>query len=63
MGRRGDESFSPGTMRKWELDYESLRQVRPDLIMLSSSLMGQDGPMADYAGWGYMGAAMAGFHM
>ncbi|HEV3112183.1 MAG TPA: CoA transferase [Candidatus Binataceae bacterium] len=56
------ESFSPGTMRKWELDYESLRQVRPDLIMLSSSLMGQDGPMADYAGWGYMGAAMAGFH-
>ena len=56
------ESFSPGTMRKWGLDYESLRQVRPDLIMLSSSLMGQDGPMADYAGWGYMGAAMAGFH-
>ncbi len=57
------ESFSPGTMRKWELDYESLRRVRPDLIMLSSSLMGQDGPMADYAGWGYMGAAMAGFHL
>lgn len=57
------ESFSPGTMRKWGLDYESLRRVRPDLIMLSSSLMGQDGPMADYAGWGYMGAAMAGFHM
>jgi benzylsuccinate CoA-transferase BbsF subunit len=56
------ESFSPGTMGKWGLDYESLRQVRPDLIMLSSSLMGQDGPMADYAGWGYMGAAMAGFH-
>lgn len=56
------ESFSPGTMRKWGLDYESLRQVRPDLILLSSSLMGQDGPMADYAGWGYMGAAMAGFH-
>jgi crotonobetainyl-CoA:carnitine CoA-transferase CaiB-like acyl-CoA transferase len=56
------ESFSPGTMRKWELDYESLRRVRPDLIMLGSSLMGQDGPMKDYAGWGYMGAAMAGFH-
>jgi benzylsuccinate CoA-transferase BbsF subunit len=57
------ESFAPGTMGKWDLDYQSLRQVRPDLIMLSSSLMGQDGPMADYAGWGYMGAAMAGFHM
>jgi crotonobetainyl-CoA:carnitine CoA-transferase CaiB-like acyl-CoA transferase len=56
------ESFSPGTMRKWELDYDSLRRLAPDLIMLSSSLMGQDGPMADYAGWGYMGAAMAGFH-
>ncbi len=56
------ESFSPGTMRKWGLDYAALRRARPDLIMLSSSLMGQDGPMADYAGWGYMGAAMAGFH-
>ncbi|HKD66083.1 MAG TPA: CoA transferase [Candidatus Binataceae bacterium] len=56
------ESFSPGTMRKWGLDYEALREVSPGLIMLSSSLMGQDGPMADYAGWGYMGAAMAGFH-
>ena len=56
------ESFSPGTMSKWGLDYESLRAAVPDLIMLSSSLMGQDGPMADYAGWGYMGAAMAGFH-
>lgn len=56
------ESFSPGTMGKWELDYESLRGLVPNLIMLSSSLMGQDGPMADYAGWGYMGAAMAGFH-
>jgi len=44
------ESFAPGTMGKWDLDYQSLRQVRPDLIMLSSSLMGQDGPMADYAG-------------
>ena len=57
------ESFAPGTMHKWELDYASLRRVRSDLIMVSSSLMGQDGPMADYAGWGFMGAAMAGFHM
>jgi crotonobetainyl-CoA:carnitine CoA-transferase CaiB-like acyl-CoA transferase len=56
------ESFAPGTLRKFELDYESLRRARPDLIMLSSSLMGQDGPMADYAGYGYMGAALAGFH-
>ena len=57
------ESFAPGTMAKWGLDYESLRRVRPDLIMVSSSLMGQSGPMADYAGYGFMGAAMAGFHM
>ena len=56
------ESFAPGTMAKWGLDYESLRRARPGLIMVSSSLMGQDGPMADYAGWGFMGAAMAGFH-
>src|SRR5271163_772885 len=29
------ESFAPGTMAKWELDYESLRRVRPGLVMVS----------------------------
>jgi crotonobetainyl-CoA:carnitine CoA-transferase CaiB-like acyl-CoA transferase len=56
------ESFAPGTMAGWGLSYEELREVKPDLIMLSSCLMGQTGPLAQYAGFGTMAAAMAGFY-
>jgi len=54
------ESFSPRAMAKWGLDYRSLRKVKPDVIMVSSCLMGQDGPHAQVAGYGTMGSAAAG---
>lgn len=54
------ESFSPRAMKKWGLDYETLRKDKPDLIMASSCLMGQDGPYASVAGYGTMGSAAAG---
>jgi crotonobetainyl-CoA:carnitine CoA-transferase CaiB-like acyl-CoA transferase len=54
------ESFSPKAMRAWHLDYESLRRAKPDLIMLSSCLFGQDGPYSLMAGYGTMGAAIGG---
>lgn len=55
------ESYTPRNMRSWGLDYDSLRKVKPDLIMLSSCLGGQYGPHADLAGFGTMGAQLAGF--
>jgi crotonobetainyl-CoA:carnitine CoA-transferase CaiB-like acyl-CoA transferase len=55
------EAFSPGMMHRWGLDYEALRAIKPDLIMLSTSLMGQTGPYAGYAGYGNSGAALSGF--
>lgn len=55
------ESFTPGTMKKLGFDYESLREVKPDLIMLSTCLMGQTGPLATFAGYGNLAAAMMGF--
>jgi crotonobetainyl-CoA:carnitine CoA-transferase CaiB-like acyl-CoA transferase len=54
------ESFSPGAMKGLGLDYESLREIKPDLIMLSSCLFGQTGPLSVMAGYGTMGAAIAG---
>jgi len=56
------ESFTPGTMAKWGLDYESVRKVKPDIVMLSTCLRGQTGPEATYAGFGGQGAALAGLH-
>ena len=55
------ESFSPGQMEKWGLTYERLRAVNPKLIMVSTSLMGQEGPYKSMAGFGSTGSAMAGF--
>jgi benzylsuccinate CoA-transferase BbsF subunit len=56
------ESFSPRAMRKWGFGYADLRNVKPDVIMLSSCLMGQTGPLSTMAGFGTMGAAVSGFH-
>ena len=55
------ENFSPKVMRAWGMDYESLRKIKPDLIMLSACLNGQTGPDRMLAGYGNMGACMAGF--
>ena len=55
------ESFSPNVMRAWGLDYAALRQVKPDIIMLSTCLMGQSGPCAQFAGFGNLAAAISGF--
>ena len=56
------EAFSPKAMRAWGFDYESLRQVKPDLIMLSTCLMGQSGPLSRFAGFGNLAAALCGFY-
>jgi len=42
------ENFSPRVMHNWGLNYEKLKEVKPDLIMLSMSAMGQGGPWKDY---------------
>lgn len=54
------ESFTPGSAAKLGLDYQTLRQRRPDLIMLSSCMRGQTGPEARYTGFGLQGAGLAG---
>ncbi len=56
------ESFSPKAMENWGLTYDVLRGVNPELVMFSSCLMGQTGPMRMYAGFGTMAAAIAGFY-
>ena len=55
------ESFSPNVMRAWGLDYAALRQVKPDIIMVSTCLLGQSGPFAQFAGFGNLAAAISGF--
>jgi crotonobetainyl-CoA:carnitine CoA-transferase CaiB-like acyl-CoA transferase len=56
------ESFAPKGMKAFGLDYETLRREKPDLIMLSTCLMGQTGPLAGFAGYGNLAAALTGFY-
>ena len=55
------EAFSPGLMRRWGMDYETLAARHPGLIMISSSITGQTGPTARLAGYGNVGAALSGY--
>lgn len=51
------ENFSPGTMAKLGLDYDSIRQSNPDIVMISGSVYGQTGPLAHE--WGVDGTGGA----
>ena len=56
------ENYAPKAMKKWGLDYESLVKLKPDLVMVSTCLMGQTGPNKDYPGFGGQGSAISGFN-
>ncbi len=46
------ENFKPGTLEKLGLGYESLRAVKPDLVMLSTNALGSTGPWSRWLGYG-----------
>ncbi len=54
------ENLSREALPKLGLDYEALRQVRPDLVMVSMSTFGVDGAWADCRGYGQTMEAAAG---
>jgi len=55
------ENMRPGVMARLGLDYESLRQGNPGLVMLSTSNMGQTGPHATHPGFGSQLSSLSGF--
>ena len=54
------ESFRPGVMRRLGLDFAALREVKPDLVMLSLSASGQTGPDSHFAGYAPLFGAWGG---
>jgi crotonobetainyl-CoA:carnitine CoA-transferase CaiB-like acyl-CoA transferase len=46
------EAFSPRVMGNFGLTYDVLRELKPDLIMMSMSGYGQTGPYSDYGAYG-----------
>lgn len=54
------ENFRPGTLEKWNLGYEALKAVNPDVIFVRISGYGQTGPYRDRPGFGGIAEAMGG---
>jgi benzylsuccinate CoA-transferase BbsF subunit len=54
------ENFTPRVMANRGLDYDNLKKVKSDIIMLSMSVMGRTGPQRDYVGYGPTVQALSG---
>lgn len=55
------ENFRPGTLERWGLGPEALRQDNPGLVVARVTGFGQTGPYAARAGFGTLAEAMSGF--
>ncbi|WP_241302931.1 CaiB/BaiF CoA transferase family protein [Burkholderia stabilis] len=55
------ENYKVGQLKKYGLDYESLRAVKPDLIYCSVTGFGQTGPYAHRAGYDFIVQGIGGF--
>ncbi|MFG1228268.1 CaiB/BaiF CoA transferase family protein [Xanthobacter wiegelii] len=63
LARQSDvliENFKVGGLKKYGLDYESLRKENPRLIYCSVTGFGQDGPYAPRAGYDFLVQGMGG---
>jgi crotonobetainyl-CoA:carnitine CoA-transferase CaiB-like acyl-CoA transferase len=54
------ENFSPRVMSNWGMGYETLKERRPDLVMVSMSAMGHTGPWKNYVAFAPTIQALSG---
>ena len=54
------ENFRPGTLDRYGLGWDALREVNPRLVYCSVSGFGQSGPYAGRSGYDFVAQAMAG---
>ena len=54
------ENFKVGALARYGLDYETLKQLNPELVYCSITGFGQDGPYAERAGYDFMMQGMGG---
>ena len=64
LARQSDvvlENYKVGQLKKYGLDYESLKKEKPDIVYCSITGFGQDGPYAQRAGYDFIIQGMGGF--
>ena len=58
------ENFRPGTLEKWDLGYDVLRERNPGIVLVRVSGYGQTGPNSGKAGYASVAEAVSGLrHM
>lgn len=55
------ESYRPGKLEEWGLDYETLSKENEKLILVRVTGWGQTGPYKDFPGFGTLAEAISGF--
>ena len=55
------DSFRPGTLARWGLDYKGLKEIKPDIIALSMTMQGQSGRFCRQPGLGTAFQSALGF--
>jgi benzylsuccinate CoA-transferase BbsF subunit len=54
------DSYSTGTMERWGLDYEGVKKIKPDIIMMRTCMHGHTGPLSKQHGQGFILTALSG---
>ncbi|SFL80775.1 CaiB/BaiF CoA transferase family protein [Rugamonas rubra] len=54
------ENYKVGQLKRYGLDYDSLKAIKPDLVYCSVTGFGQDGPYAHRAGYDFLIQGMGG---
>lgn len=54
------ENYAGGSMKEMGFGYEVCKEINPDVIMMSSSMMGQTGPWSILPGYGDLLSAISG---
>ncbi|HZC04694.1 MAG TPA: CoA transferase [Ktedonobacterales bacterium] len=55
------ENFRPGTLERWGIGYETLREINPRLVLLRVTGFGQTGPYRERPGFGTLAESLTGF--
>lgn len=55
------ENFRPGTLERWGIGYETLKEINPRLVLLRVTGFGQTGPYASRPGFGTLAESLTGF--
>ncbi|WP_206811752.1 CaiB/BaiF CoA transferase family protein [Paradesulfitobacterium ferrireducens] len=55
-------NFTLGTMEKWNLGYEDVKKIKPDIIYVTMPTQGSTGPHRDFMGFGATMSALVGIN-